>query len=76
MQNIQTTPQNEHFSTLEYTALCFSRSLSYFRSGKEPALRKNALSIVVLVDSQVAIQALIKCTVTSLTAFNYIKNLN
>ena len=33
-------------------------------------------SIVVLVDSQAAIKAIIKCTVTSITVFNYIKNLN
>ena len=33
-------------------------------------------SIVVLVDSQAAIKALIKCTVTSITVFNCIKNLD
>ena len=33
-------------------------------------------SIVVLVDSQAAIKALIKCTVTSITEFNCIRNLN
>ena len=33
-------------------------------------------SIVVLGDSQAAIKALIKCTVTSITMFNCIKNLN
>ena len=33
-------------------------------------------SIVVLVDGQAAIKALIKCTVTSITALNYIRNLN
>ena len=33
-------------------------------------------SIAVLVDSQAAIKALIKCTVTSITVFNCIKNLN
>ena len=33
-------------------------------------------SIVVLVDSLAAIKALIKCTVTSITAFNCITNLN
>ena len=34
------------------------------------------LNIVVLVDSQAAIKALIKCTVTSITQFNCIRNLN
>ena len=33
-------------------------------------------SIVVLVDSQAAIKALIKCTVTSITVFNCIRNLS
>ena len=33
-------------------------------------------SIIVLVDSQAAIKALIKCTVPSITVFNCIKNLN
>ena len=33
-------------------------------------------SIVVLIDSQVAIKAFIKCTVTSFTVFNCIRNLN
>ena len=33
-------------------------------------------SIVGLVDSQAAIKALIKCTVTSITVFNCIRNLN
>ena len=33
-------------------------------------------SIVVLVDSQAAIKALVKCTVTSITVFNCIRNLN
>ena len=33
-------------------------------------------NIVVLVDSQAAIKAIIKCTVTSITVFNCIRNLN
>ena len=33
-------------------------------------------SIVVLVDSQAAIKSLIKCTVTSITVLNCIRNLN
>ena len=33
-------------------------------------------SIVVLVDNQAAIKALIKCTVTSITVLNCIRNLN
>ena len=48
-----------------------------------PEVAKNLLwekmlnqNIVVLVDSQAAIKALIKCTVTSITALNCIRNLN
>ena len=48
-----------------------------------PEVAKNLLlgkmhnqSIVVLVDSQAAIKALIKCTVTSITVLNCIRNLN
>ena len=54
------------------------RSLSYFRSGKEPAFGKKMhnRSIVLLVDSQAVIKALIKCTVTSITVLNCIRNLN
>ena len=36
----------------------------------------HSLSIVVLVDSQAAIKALVKCFVTSITVFNCIRNLN
>ena len=56
------------------------RSPSYFRSGKEPAFEKNAQSkycgIVMLVDSQASIKLLLKCTVTSITVLNCIRNLN
>ena len=48
-----------------------------------PEVAKNLLwekmlnqNIVVLVDSQAAIKAFIKCTVTSITALNCIRNLN
>ena len=48
-----------------------------------PGLAKNLLlekmhnqNIVVLVDSQVAIKSLIKCTVTSITELNRVRNLN
>ena len=46
-------PKTNIFSTLEFTVLCSSISLSYFRSGKEPAFgKKHNQNIVVLVDSQ------------------------
>ena len=44
---------------------------------KNPVLEKmHNQRIVVLVDSQAAIKSLIKCTVTSITGFNCIRNLN
>ena len=61
MQNTQTAPQNKHFSTLDLQYLVPGRSLSYFRSGKEAVFGKKMhnQSIVVLIDSQAAIKALI-----------------
>ena len=61
---------------MEFRALYSGKSLSYFRSGKEPAFETmHNQSIVVLVDSQAAIKALKKCTVTSITGLNCIRNL-
>ena len=51
--------------------------LSISEAAKNLLLEKmHNQSIVVLVDSQAAIKALIKCTVTSITVFNCIRNLN
>ena len=61
---------------MEYTALCSKQKSSYFRSGKKPAFVKNAQSIVVLVGSQAAIKALMKCTVTLITMLNCSRSLN
>ena len=78
MPNTQTTPQNKHFSTLEFTALCFQAEvLAISQVAKNLLLNKmHNQSIVALVDSQAAIKALIKCTVTSITVLNCIRNLN
>ena len=62
MPNTQTTPQNKHFYTLEFTALC-SRAevLAISEVAKNLLLNKmHNQSIVALVDSQAAIKALIK----------------
>ena len=67
MPNTQTTPRNKHFSTLEFTALCSRQKevLAISEVAKNLLLDKmHNQSIVVLVDSQAAIKALIKCTVT------------
>ena len=53
------------------------RSFSYSEVAKNLLLDKmHNQSIVALVDSQAAIKALIKCTVTSITVLNCIRNLN
>ena len=73
-------PKTSIFSPWNTRHCVPGRSLSYSRSGKEPAFGKNAQSkycgIVVLVDSQAAVKSLIKCIVTSITVLNYIRNLN
>ena len=77
-QNTQTTPQNKHFSILEFTVL-YSRQESQAISEVVENLvseKKHNQSIVEVVDSQAAIKAPIKCTVTSITVLNCIRNLN
>ena len=59
---------------MQYCVL--GRSLSYFRSGKEPAFGKHAQSKYCCPDCQAAIKALMKCTITSITVFNCVRNLN
>ena len=70
--------QNKHFSTFEFTELCSrQKSLAISEVAKNLLLDKmHNQSIVALVDSQAAIKALIKCTVTSITVLNCIRNLN
>ena len=74
MQKTQTTPQNKHLFTLEYTTLCVQAEVLAISEMAKNLLLEKLLnqSIVVLVDSQAAIKALIKCTVTSITVFNCI----
>ena len=80
MQNTQTTPQNKHFFTLEYITVFQAEVLAFEKSAevaKNPLLKKmHNQSIVVFVDSQAAIKSLVKCTVTSITMLNCIRNLN
>ena len=78
MPNTQTTPQNKHFSILEFTALCVQAEvLAISEAVKNLLLEKmHNQSIIVLTDSQAAIKALIKCTETSITELNCIRNLN
>ena len=68
MQNTQTSPQNKHFSTVEFTALFQAEVSAISEVAKNMLLEKmHDQSIAVLVDSQAAIKALINCTVTSIT---------
>ena len=78
MQKTQTTPQNKHFFTLEYIALCVQAEvLAIPKVAKNLRLEKmHNQSIVVLVDGQAAIKSLIKCTETSITVLNCIRNLS
>ena len=77
MQNTRTTPQNKHFPLWNTQHCVPSKSLGYFRSGKIPTLEKmHNQSFVVLIDRQASIEALIKCTATSVTVLNCIQNLN
>ena len=73
MQNTHTTPQTSIFLPWNLQYCVPGRSLSYLRSGKKPAFGKNAPTTI---ESQAAIKALIKCTVTLITVFNCIRNLN
>ena len=74
----QTTPQNKHFYTLGiYSTVFQAEVLAISEVAKNLLLNKmHNQSIVALVDSQAAIKALIKCTVTSITVLNCIRNLN
>ena len=79
MQNIQTTPKNKYFSTLEFTVSTVFQAEALAISEVAKNLLQEKIhnqSIVVLVDSQAAIKALTKCTVTTITMFNCIRNLN
>ena len=71
------SPKQTFFRFGFYSTVFQAEVLAIGEVAKNLLLQKmHNQSIVVLVDSQAAIKALIKCTVTSITVFNYIKNLN
>ena len=71
------SPEQVFFYLGIYSAVFQAEVLAISEVVKSLLLEKmHNQSIVVLVDSQAAIKALIKFTVTSITAFNCIKNLN
>ena len=75
MQNIQQLPETIIFPpwNLQFQA----EFLAISKVSKNLLLKKmRNQSIVVLVDSQAAIKALIKCTAISLTVVNCFRNLN
>ena len=77
-QNTQTTSQNKHFFHFGfYNTVFHAEVFAILEVAKNLLLKKmHNQSIVVLVDSQAAIKALLKCTVVSVTVFSCIRNLN
>ena len=77
-KNTQTTSQNKHFFHFGfYNTVFHAEVLAISEVAKNLLLKKmHNQSIVVLVDSQAAIKALLKCTVVSVTVFSCIRNLN
>ena len=75
MPNTQTTPQNKHFSTLGIYSTVFQAEVLAI---SEVLRRLDQMhnQVLLRLDSQAAIKALIKCTVTSITVLNCIRNLN
>ena len=71
------SPKQAFFHLGIYSLVFQAEVLAISEVAKNLLLEKmHNQSIVVLVDSQAAIKAPIKCTVTSITLFNYIRNLN
>ena len=71
------SPKQAFFRLGIYTTVFQAEVLAISEVAKNPLLEKmHNQSIVVLVDSKAAIKALVKCTVTSITVFNCIRNLN
>ena len=71
------SPKQALFHLRIYSTVFQAKVLAILEVSKNQLLEKmHNQSIVVLVDSQVAIKAPIKCTVTSITVFNCIRNLN
>ena len=70
-------PKQAFFHLGIYSTVFQAEVLAISEVAKNLLLDKmNNQSIVVLVDSQAGIKALIKCTVTSITVLNCIRNLN
>ena len=71
------SPKQAFFHLGIYSSVIQAEVLAISEVAKNLLLEKmHNQSIVALVDSQEVIKALIKCTVTSITVFNCIRNLN
>ena len=71
------SPKQAFFHLEIYGTVLLAEVLAICKVAKNLLLEKmHHRSIFVLVDSQAAIKALIKCSVTSIIGFNCIKNLN
>ena len=76
-ENPNNSPKQALFHLGIYSIVFQAEVLAISKVVKNLFLEKmHNQSIVVLVDSQAAIKALIKCTVTSITELNWIRNLN
>ena len=70
-------PKQAFFHLGIYSIVLLAEGLAFSEVAKNLLLEKmHNQSIVVLVDSQAAIKALTKCTITSITVFNCNRNLN
>ena len=78
MQNTRTTSPKQVFFYLAIHSTVFQAEVLVIPEAAKKLLLEKMYnqSIVVLVDCQAAIKSLIKCTVTSITVFNCIRNLN
>ena len=75
--NPNNSPKQTFFHLRIYSTVFQAEVLAISEVAKNLLLDKmHNQSIVALVDSQAAIKALIKCTVTSITVLNCIRNLN
>ena len=77
LQNVSSRPRTFSRTPLLHSTVFQAEVLPFSEVAKDLLLEKmQNQRIVVLVDSQAAIKALIKCTVTSITVLNCIRNLN
>ena len=71
------TPKQAFFHLEIYSTVFQTEVVAILKVAKSLLLEKiHNQSIIELFDSQAAVKSLIKCTITSITVFNCIRNLN